>query len=51
MDALNSIRRDVAHALRSLAKERVFALVCVISLGIGMGVVVALLTFYRATNL
>lgn len=48
MDALNSIRRDLAHAARSLAKEKTFALVCVVSLGIGMGVVVALLTFYRA---
>jgi len=48
LDALHSIRRDLSHAVRSLAKERVFALVCVISLGIGMGAVVALLTFYRA---
>src|SRR5687768_1194463 len=48
MDALNSIRRDLGHAVRSLAKEKTFALVCVMSLGIGMGVVVALLTFYRA---
>ena len=48
MDALSSIRRDLAHAARSLAKDRVFALVCVISLGIGMGAVVALATFSRA---
>jgi predicted permease len=48
MDALTSIRRDLAQALRSLAREKTFALVCVVSLGIGMGVVVALLTFYRA---
>lgn len=48
MDTLNSIRRDLAHAARSLAKEKTFALVCIASLGIGIGVVVALLTFYRA---
>ena len=34
--------------MRTLAKERVFTLVCVISLGIGMGAVVALATFSRA---
>jgi putative ABC transport system permease protein len=48
VDALHSIRRDLAHALRSLAGERAFTLVCVISLGIGMGAVVALATFNRA---
>ncbi|HXW07784.1 MAG TPA: ABC transporter permease [Vicinamibacterales bacterium] len=48
LDALGSIRRDLAHAARSLAKERAFALVCVISLGIGMGAVVALAAFSRA---
>lgn len=36
------------YALRSLAKDRAFALVCVVSLGIGIGGVVALATFYRA---
>ena len=41
------IRRDLAHAVRSLAKERAFTLVCVISLGIGMGAFVALVTFTR----
>ena len=44
---LHSIGRDLAHAVRSLAKERAFTLVCVISLGIGMGAVVALATFTR----
>jgi hypothetical protein len=48
VDALLSIRRDVAHAVRSLAKDRGFTLICVISLGIGMGAVVALATFNRA---
>ncbi len=42
------MKRDLIHALRSLAKERAFTLVCVISLGIGMGAFVALLTFNRA---
>ena len=47
LDALLSITRDLAHAVRSLAKERAFTLVCVISLGIGMGAIVALATFTR----
>ncbi len=46
-DALRSIGRDLAHALRSLVKDRGFALICVISLGIGIGGMVALLTFAR----
>jgi predicted permease len=45
---LGSVRRDFVHAARSLAKDRVFALVCVVSLGIGMGALVALATFSRA---
>jgi predicted permease len=45
---LDSIRRDLLHAARSLAKDRVFTVVCVVSLGIGMGAVVALATFGRA---
>lgn len=48
LDALHSIRRDLAHASRSLARDRAFTLVCVISLGIGMGAFVALATFTRA---
>lgn len=48
LHTLSSVRRDLTHALRSLAKERGFALVCVISLGIGMGAFVALVTFGRA---
>jgi putative ABC transport system permease protein len=47
LDALDSLRRDLAHAARSLAKERGFTLVCIISLGIGMGGLVALVTFTR----
>jgi putative ABC transport system permease protein len=48
MDTVRSFRRDLAHAVRSLAKDRVFTLVCVVSLGIGMGAFVALATFSRA---
>ena len=44
----DSIRRDLGHAARSLRKDRVFALVCVVSLGIGMGGVMGLVTFSRA---
>src|SRR5688572_6590620 len=47
LDLLRSIRRDLGHAARSLAKDRGFTLVCVISLGIGMGGLVALATFTR----
>ena len=47
-EALGAMRRDLAHAARSLWKDRGFAVVCVISLGIGMGAVVALATFGRA---
>jgi putative ABC transport system permease protein len=42
------IARDLAHALRSLLKERGFTLICVISLGIGIGAMLALVTFTRA---
>lgn len=37
LDALRSTGRDLAHAARSLAKARGFTLICIISLGIGMG--------------
>jgi predicted permease len=50
MNTLQSLRRDVTHAIRTLAKERAFTLVCVVSLGIGMGAVVALATFGRANT-
>ena len=48
LEALHSISRDLVHAARSLAKDKGFTLVCVISLGIGMGALVALATFVRA---
>src|SRR5688572_31007303 len=47
INGLSSIRRDLGHAARSLVKDRGFTLVCVISLGIGMGALVALATFTR----
>jgi putative ABC transport system permease protein len=40
--------RDLIHAARSLVKDRGFTLVCVVSLGIGIGAMVALATFTRA---
>lgn len=45
---LDNLRRDLAHASRSLRKDRGFAVVCVVSLGIGMGAMMALITFSRA---
>ena len=45
-----TIARDLAHALRLLLKERGFTLICVISLGIGIGAMLALVTFTRAIN-
>lgn len=47
MNPLQSFHRDLIHAARTLAKERAFTLVCVVSLGIGMGAVVALATLGR----
>ena len=47
MQTLRSFSRDLVHAARSLAKDRGFTLVCVISLGVGMGALVALATFTR----
>ena len=46
--AVDSIRRDLAHAFRALRRDRGFAVVCIVSLGIGMGALIALLTFARA---
>src|SRR5262245_14546567 len=47
-DALRSLTRDLSHALRSLYKDKGFTLVCVVSLGIGIGAMIALSTFTRA---
>lgn len=42
MELLSGIRRDLALAVRSLAKARAFTFVCVLSLGIGMTPVIAI---------
>ena len=48
LETIQAIGKDLRHAARSLARARAFTLVCVISLGIGMGAFVALVTFIRA---
>jgi predicted permease len=45
---LGSAGRDLIQAVRSLAKARAFTLVCVTSLGVGMGTVIAILMLVRA---
>ncbi len=47
MEFLSSVRRDLGHAFRSLKKDKAFSIVCVVSLGIGMGAIVALSIFGR----
>ena len=42
MAVLTGFWRDLVHAGRSLAKARAFTLVCVVSLGIGMALVIAI---------
>ncbi|HEY0874122.1 MAG TPA: ABC transporter permease, partial [Vicinamibacterales bacterium] len=39
--------RDIVHSARTLIRSRAFTAVCVISLGLGMGVVIAILLFLR----
>lgn len=46
--SLRSLRRDLVQSVRGLARDRAFSLICIVSLGIGMGAVVALATFGRA---
>lgn len=48
LEAIQAVGKDLRHAARSLVRARAFALVCVISLGVGMGAFVALVTFIRA---
>lgn len=48
MPILSSALRDLSHAVRALAKARAFTLVCVASLGVGMGTVIAILMIVRA---
>ena len=42
-----AIRRDLVHAVRSLSKARAFTIVCVLSLGVGMGTVMGIVTLMR----
>ena len=44
---LGYIPRDLAHAVRSLAKARGFSFVSIVSLGIGLGIVFAMLMMLR----
>ena len=44
---LQGVGRDLTHAARALAKARTFSLVCVISLGLGLGVVFSIAMFLR----
>lgn len=39
--------RDLTHAARALAKSRTFSIVCVVSLGLGLGVVFSISMFLR----
>jgi len=48
MLVLHAFGRDLIHALRSLAKARAFTFVCVASLGVGIGTVMAILMLLRA---
>lgn len=48
LEAIHALGKDLRHAARSLARARAFTLVCVISLGLGIGSFVALVTFFRA---
>src|SRR5919112_4248706 len=45
------VRRDLAHAVRSLSKAPAFTFVCVVSLGIGMAPVIAIPYVSRLTTL
>lgn len=42
---MRHVTRDLIHAARTLLKARSFTAVCVASLGLGMGVVIAIMTF------
>ena len=48
MRSVHLMARDLIYALRSLAKARAFTFVCVASLGVGMGTVIAILMLVRA---
>src|SRR5262245_65253246 len=44
---MSSYIRDLVHAVRTLVKARAFTTVCVISLGLGSGVVIAIMLLSR----
>lgn len=46
--AFGAVGRDMIHAIRSLTKARAFSIVCVLSLGVGMGTVMGIVTLMRA---
>jgi putative ABC transport system permease protein len=46
--ALSMFPRDLVHATRTLAKARAYSFVCIASLGVGMGTVMAILVLIRA---
>lgn len=46
----SNIFKDLRHAARSLWRAKVFALVCLVSLGVGMGAFVAFVTFLRGMS-
>src|SRR5688572_15153712 len=45
--APGAVVRDVIYAVRSLAKARAFTVVCALSLGVGMGTVIAVVIIVR----
>src|SRR5690606_22467582 len=47
LEGMQGVARDLGHAARSLARARTFTLVCLLSLGLGMGTFVALVTLFR----
>ncbi|NQW04093.1 MAG: ABC transporter permease [Acidobacteria bacterium] len=46
----NGLGRDLAHAARTLTKARTFSVVCVVSLGLGLGVVFSISLFLRGLS-
>ena len=48
LETIQGVGKDLRHAARSLARAKAFTLVCIISLGVGMGSFVAFVTFFRA---
>src|SRR5262245_7435446 len=50
LETIQAVGKDLRHAARSLARARAFTLVCVLTLGLGMGAFVAIVTFMRAAS-